>query len=237
MIFGLPILFSLIIVFYYKATQSRTASVSEDFLLYYLLLVIAVQFFAAIIISIFIQLDKKAGNYGNELRIGVPRRKILLSKIIFFSAVIFTVVLSALIVFVSLNLLFQIETVDFNIMGIFAFIHLLLMLPTLLIYVFLAYRFNFTGTLLVSVLIVLSSILMGTTGLGQNIWRYLPWVWPVRMLSSLLPIVLFATENIPTGVMEIVVQTSLSSIVVSSLLFLLLNVWYNQWEGKGSLEE
>lgn len=235
MIFCLPIMYSFLISFYCTFTQA--VSTEEKNIFFFLLLSIAVLFFSAIIVSFFIQLDKNASNFGNELRIGISRRKLISSKILFFVALILTVEFVALVVFTILEFFFQMDLVSVITMGLFLLTSIVFLLPTILIYVFFAYRFNFTGTLMVSVVIVLSSILMGTTELGNQLWRFLPWIWPVKIVSSILPNTLYLTGDVQAKAIEILVQTLIFSVVVSAFLFLLLNIWYNQWEGKGSLEE
>lgn len=237
MVFFLPIVYSFLISLYYTFTQAQAVSTEEKIIFFFLLLNIAVLFFSAIIVSLFIQLDKSASNFGNELRIGVSRRKLMTSKILFFMGLISTVEFVALLVFTILEFFFQMNLVSVITMGLFLFTSIVFLLPTILIYVFFAYRFNFTGTLVVSVVVVLSSILMGTTGLGNQLWHFLPWTWPVKIISSILPTALYLTGNIQEMAIEILFQTLILSVVVSAFLFLLLNIWYNQWEGKGSLEE
>lgn len=237
MVLCLPIVYSFLMSFYYRFTQAQAVSTEEKIVFFFLLLSIAIIFFSAIIVSFFIQLDKSASYFGNELRIGIPRRKVITSKILFFMALVLTVEFVALLLFTIVGFFFQMNLESVITMILFLFTSIILLLPTILIYVFFAYRFNFTGTLMISVVMVLSSILMGTTGLGNQLWRFLPWVWPVKIISSILPTALYLTGDTQAKAIETLVQTLIFSVVVSLFLFLLLNIWYNQWEGKGSLEE
>lgn len=237
MLFLLPVLFSFLLAVYFWIRNSNEAFTGEKFVYFYLLLMIAVLFFSAIILSLFIQLDKTAGNFGNELRIGVSRRKLMISKIVFFMVLVFFVELFAIAIFVFLGVLLQMELINFFAIVFYFLVNSLLLLPTILIYTFCAYRFNYTGTLMVGILFVLSAILMGTTGLGSNLWKFLPWVWPVKVSADILPTVLLLTTGGQNLFINGLAQLIIVAVISSLLLFLLLNVWYNQWEGKGSLEE
>ena len=79
------------------------------------------------------------------------------------------------------------------------------------------------------------AVLFGTTNLGDNIWMFIPWAWPVKL--GMLPGTHFIMNSGVISSSEIINNTTRTAlvglvvVVAALLLFLLLGIlWFRKWE-------
>lgn len=234
MLLLLPVIFSGILLAYFFISHNRNTNAETEYMYFFLLLALSIQFVSGIIIVLFINLDKQAGNFGNELKIGVSRFKILLSKCIFLFLLLLGVEFLATTIFTLVQGSLRGIWFDFSQLALYLLFIPLLMIPQIFIYLWAAYQLEMTGTLIVSSLFFLTAVLMGTTDLGTGIWIFVPPAWLARVVFSLIP----ATSELTQNYQEIsLLQMIPFVLILSFMLFLLLYFWYNNWEGKSRLEE
>lgn len=234
MLILLPLLYSVLVFSYYLASNKQTVYAEDEYMIFFLLLALSIQFFSGILIVLFINLDKQAGNFGNELKIGVSRFKLLLSKCLFLFLLLLGVELLATATFSLAQIVIRGSWLGFAQLGIYLFFIPLLMIPQLFIYIWVSYSLDMTGTLIVSSLFFLTAGLMGTTDLGAGIWVFIPPVWLTRVVFGLIP----ATSELTQNYQEMtLLQMIPLACIVSCMLFFALYFWYNNWEGARGLEE
>lgn len=234
MLVFLPVIYSLMIFTYFFVSKNRTVYAENEYAMFFLLLALSIQFVSGTLIVLFVNLDKQAGNFGNELTIGVPRSKLLLSKCLFLFLLLLGVEFIATTTFILAQIMVRGSWIGFSQLGSYLFFIPLLMLPQLFIYLWVSYPFHMTGTLIVSSLSFLTAVLMGTTDLGTGIWIFIPPVWLTRVVFGLIPVTSELTQSYQEISLLKMIPTAL---IVSCILFLGLCFWYNNWEGQGRLEE
>lgn len=233
----LPIIYSALLFLYFFAIQKTDSHPIDEYRAFFLFLTIAVQFTAGSMIVLFTQFDKDAGNFGNEIRIGVSRFKLLTSKFLFSLFLLVFVEVLATSIFTLLQVSFRNSRISVQDISLFLFISILLMIPILIIYLWSAYQFDLTGTVIVGILFTLSGILMGTTDLGGSNWIFLPSAWGIKGVYELLPTSLWLSGTVQHEAQQLTTQISCTSVVISILFFVFLFIWYTRWEGKRNLEE
>lgn len=233
----LPVLYSTLLFLYYFAVQKNGSHPTDEYRTFFLFLTIAVQFTAGIMIVLFIQIDKDAGNFGNELRIGVSRFKLLTSKFLFQLCLLIFVEILATSTFYLLQAIFRNSKISTQEISLFLFVNILLMLPILIMYLWSAYQFDLTGTVIVGIIFTLSGILMGTTNLGGSNWIFLPPTWGIKAVYELVPTSIWLAGTAQHTAHQLIIQIICVSLAVSIIFFAFLFVWYNKWEGKRNLEE
>jgi ABC-2 type transport system permease protein len=109
-------------------------------------------------------------------------------------------------------------------------------LPILAIHLWISFAFGIGASVGVGILGILVAVLMGTTNLGNNIWYFLPWTYPVKM--SMFPLALLAPSSQMIAnkiIIQFILCISLS--LVLSILFLLFGIiWFEKWEGRKNVE-
>jgi ABC-2 type transport system permease protein len=176
-------------------------------------------------------LDKEASLFGNELRIGVSRNKLFVSKYFFILGLVGFIEGLSFTTFASLQFFLSNRTLDFYLICFFLLAIFISLMPMVLSYLFLTLVLNESGSLIFGVLFTLSGILLGTTALGSKLWYVIPWTWGFRLVYKIIP------KEILQGDFKNYWQI-ISESLLTSVLFLLLELfWYNRWEGVSKLEE
>ncbi|WP_367559450.1 hypothetical protein [Streptococcus iniae] len=172
--------------------------------------------------------DKDACYYANELRVGVNRRLIFLSK--FFLMLLFVLIIEIMAISLFITFLMTFSSVHISLTQFFIFFILIniSLCPMIVCYQFITLKYNYTGSILVGCFTTLASILLGTTDLGIIIWKYLPFDWSIKLVLD------YGKGQSSTDVTML--YSSLSILLTLALLFVTTQ-WYNKWEGINYLEE
>lgn len=219
-----PIIFSLVFGIYAINSHAlKGIEMNAFFCLYIILASFSMSFF---IPSIY-EIDKIAGSYANDLRCGIDRKKIFFSKFLYIFVLLNIIEVIATSIMVGL-LIFKgiyIFGLDLVIFYLISSIMLMAMIP---MYQFLSLMFNYTGSILSGAFFTLTAILLGTTGLGEDIWYIFPIVWPVKIIYE------YTKHNITV---EYVMLFLILSLVVTLINILVFTFWYNKWDGYSKMEE
>lgn len=237
MLLVLPILYSVLLFLYYSVSSTSNGNTENEYRYFFLGLGLAVQFVASIVAVLLVRLDRNAGNFGNELKLGISRNKLIVSKLLLLFFMLFGVELMATTAFSWLQGAFRGSWLSWQELALYSFYGILLMLPFIVTYTWLAYRFDFTGTLIISVLFFLVGVLMGTTNLGGNLWFFIPPTWLARTIFGLLPAAYWLTGTAQDIAGKMLLQLIPLTIVLVVVLLVLFFIWYNNWEGTRKLEE
>lgn len=219
-----PILYSLIVCLYFFFSKTLKG---QEVLSFYAMLAIISTFSLSILVPMVYDPDKIASHYANDLRIGIDRRRVFFTRFVFITLICLVIILLAVSFFILFLLVTNGEFKKIQVI-ILTVILLMTLMPMIAIYQYLSLRFNYTGSILVGCLITLAAILLGTTNLGERVWLFLPFTWPIKL-----------TFEVGKGAMSlrIVSLVLIGTVLVIAITLWGLSLWYNKWDGVTRLEE
>ena len=210
-----PLIFAgLFIVYLLSTTGLKGVELAYFFGAYTILASFSVSFF----IPMLYESDKKAGNYANDLRIGICRKKLFFIRFIFIFILLMAIEWIAILPFMLFLYFYGINVQILN-LAVYAMIGSVGLISMVPVYQFLSLKFNYTGSILTGVICTLAAVLLGTTDLGSGIWYYFPFVYPIRLIYGYVIFYLFI------------------SFLISFLSVGILSFWYNRWDGISEMEE
>ena len=214
-----PILFSLIYGIYAINSKGLIGKEMEVFFCIYIILA---NFSISFYIPMIYEVDKVAGNFANDLRTGISRKKIFFS----ISILLFIIEFISILVMILIGF----GKVEFNYIStvLCSLIGTIMLIPMIPVYQFLSLKLGFSGSILIGVFLTLSGILLGTTELGGNVWYLLPFVWPIKLIFA------YTSHEVTSRV--VMVFLVLSVIVTVVFIGVFIN-WYNRWDGINKMEE
>lgn len=228
----LPILYAVALFAYFCTKEFNETSSYQETFTFFLLLAIVSLFCLSFFTALHYSVDKEASLYANDLRIGVKRSSLFFSKFLIIFLMYIFIVLLATSLFFGLEVLVRGNALHTKVIVVSTMILLICSIPLILIYQWIALKWNNSGAVLIGAFITISAILLGTTGLGDFIWQFLPWTWSVKLIYSVVP-QLFNSGRIGQNLgMLLSLQLALSIVI-----YLMEVIWYNKWEGTTALEE
>lgn len=231
----LPLIYSLVMFIYLQILGKY--NFGDTLRIYCLLFSICMVFCLGFYIPMIYSVDKAAGNYAIETRSGINRKKIFISKFLFIQLLLLIIVSVGIGSFSLFNLLFNQFSINILLLAKYIFILIISASPIIVFYQFTAIKYNYTGTLLLAVVFVLSAILMGTTGLGGNLWKILPWIWPVRLFFEFTSPLRDSSFMLEYNQINEITYILIKSFLFSIFLLTIQSIWFEKWEGSSSLEE
>lgn len=219
-----PLIFTgLFIVYLLSARGLKGVELAYFFGAYTILAGFSVSF----LIPMLYESDKKAGNYANDLRIGICRNKLFFVRFIFIFILLITIEGVAILPFILFLHFYgiNIQILDLVIYAMIGSVGLISMVPA---YQFLSLKFNYTGSILAGVIFTLAAVLLGTTDLGTGIWYYFPFVYPIKLIYGYVS----GSFNVDTVIFYLFISLLLSFVSVGIFSF-----WYNRWDGTSEMEE
>ncbi|MBF6625605.1 lantibiotic ABC transporter permease [Aerococcaceae bacterium zg-BR9] len=223
MIILCPLIFSLVYGIYAISTNGL---VGKEFDVFFCIYIILANFSISIFIPTVYEIDKSAGNYAQDLRCGLSRTKIFLSKFFYISILLFIIELIA--VFIMGLLVFSRVNMEYIRMIIYFMIGLVMLFPMIPMYQCLSLKFGFSGSILVGTFLTLSGILLGTTDLGKIIWYLFPFVWPIKLVFA------YTKRDISDYFVLIFL---IVSVIITAFFIGVFSSWYNKWDGMNRMEE
>ena len=219
-----PLIFTgLFIVYLLSATGLKGVELAYFFGAYTILASFSVSF----LIPMIYESDKKAGNYANDLRIGIYRKKLFFVRFIFIFILLMAIEGIAILPFILFLGFYgiNIQILDLAVYAMIGSVGLISMVP---VYQFLSLKFNYTGSILTGVICTLAAVLLGTTDLGTGIWYYFPFVYPIRLIYGYV----CGSSNVYNVIFYLFISLLISFVSVGILSF-----WYNRWDGISEIEE
>lgn len=190
---------------------------------------------SSVLTGFYVQEEEFAGNFHGLLSSGLSRKKIYLSKFV-FSALSLTIssLLATLIISAGLHLLLPQNFPA----GSFLLASLLILsgaLPVLAIHIWISFALGIGASVGAGILGLLIAVLMGTTNLGDAVWYFLPWTYPVKLFSFPLALSIMPGTAAAPAVLQFLLCLALSLLLC--VVFLLSGMlWFEKWEGRKHTE-
>ncbi len=227
-ILACPVLFSLLLLIYRLMSSTISGKEVESF---FLLFAIVSNFSLSFFIPMLYQPDKEAALYANELRIGRKRALLFVSRFALTVLLFAFMELLAIMTF-ALGQVFVIKiSINLVHVSVLALISFMTVLPLIVFYQVICLQLNYVGSILFGSFFSLASILLGTTDLGATVWKWLPFVWNIKLLTTY-------SNTIHSGGGETNLYLYLSAAFLLTMIFMFFAIlWYNRWSGMTQLEE
>lgn len=194
-----------------------------------------------ILSGLIVHYEELAGNFNGLLSSKVSRYSLYWSKFILLVLIMTASTLIATIgVWIGLDVFlgFSIGWLIFIAASILAIIGTM---PLLALHLWASFRWGMGASIGISIGGLLMAALMGATSLGDKIWQFIPWTWPVRL--AILPgaylqfaeDMQFPPEVISSGFVlnQLVMGLAASSLCLVAALIGGF-IWFNRWEGRKS---
>ena len=234
-----PVIFTALIVWYFSLrtiTVETQISIFEAFFESWTALVIPLG--TGLISGIMIHQEELAGGFNGFLGSKLPRRSLYLGKLTMLILLASTSTLLAVLVLVaglSFILKISVSWPTFLAAAVMAIIG---NLPLFAFHLWISFAWGMGASIGIGSGGILIAALMATN-LGNKIWPFVPWAWPVR-LSGLagvhllyLPGMKLSHETLDSGFIKV---QALKGLIPAAVLFVALLagglVWFNRWEGR-----
>lgn len=185
--------------------------------------------------------EEHAGNFIGMLTQPVSRELIYLSKLLLLIVMMSGLIFESLgVLLIGMKIVLHmkyIETGLFLQSGILAFAS---MLPLCSFYLFLSIWLGLGASISAGSAGLLFAAVFGTTVVGDLIWPYIPFTWPVRL--SWVPVVGMSGVDLPDSItnMDFLIEQirkGLIPAIASFLIFTIVSlVWFRKWEGRKNHE-
>lgn len=185
--------------------------------------------------------EENAGNFSIILSSTVSRTTSYLSKLFLFEIMTtISVFFSTSLFLLGMKSVLHIENIQYNLFYQGAFLTIIGCLFLYVFYLFLSFSFGIGVSIALGGAGFLIAAVMGATLVGDKIWQFIPWTWPVRL--SNLPEFFMPGIQLPIGLntSEFLTQQygrGLPFVILGTIVLLIGSlVWFNRWEGRKSYE-
>lgn len=234
---GAPLLAALALLGY---SYGRPAAANQDFAMYsafYQMVTAVLPLWIALLAGVMALQEEQAGHLGGLLGRKQSRWMTFSGKLMMILIpVIVGNALSTVVLIVGMHTVLGIEDINLTLFAVGAGLSALGTLTLCVVHLWLGIGFGLGATVTVGGAGLLVSALIGGTVLGDDIWCYVPWAWPLRLAWYPLYLQLNETAGLETGVLDsytgqflIAAGLATGSIV---LVFLLSGRWFSRWEGR-----
>jgi len=242
--FYMPLVYAALIIGYFALRgidKNTQISVFQGFFEVWTVCVIPLSI--GILSGLIVHYEELAGNFNGLLSSRVSRYRLYWSKFLLSVLIMTACTLIAAIVFVvGLDVLLDVPIAwpIFIVASIFA---ILGMIPLLALHLWAGFIWGMGASIGISIGGLLMAAIMGATNLGDKIWQFIPWTWPVRL--AILPgAYLQFTEDMqfpPEVISSGFVLNQLATGLAASSLCLVAAliggfIWFNRWEGRKSYD-
>lgn len=116
-------------------------------------------------------------------------------------------------------------------------------LPLLALHLLVSFAWGMGTSIVISISGLLMAALIGATSLGDKIWPFIPWAWPVRLAMlpgyylQFAPGMKVPPEAISSGFVLNQLAAGLVAVTICLAAALIGGfIWFNKWEGRESYE-
>ncbi len=196
-----------------------------------------------ILSGLIVHYEELAGNFNGLLSSKVSRYGLYWSK---FLLTVLIMTASTLIATIGLGLglaVFLDFSMNWLIFLAASILAIMGTIPLLAMHLWAGFRWGMGASIGMSICGLLMAALMGATSLGDTIWQFIPWSWPVRL--AILPgaylqfaeELQFPPEIISSGFVwnQLAMGLAASSLCLVAALMGGF-IWFNRWEGRRSYE-
>lgn len=172
-------------------------------------------------------------NLSNSFNIilsnGINRKKFYLAKFLF------SIIAQAMCTFIAVIILcFGMNVLNSNNLDIALFLKASLFsiigtLPIMAIHLIISFIFGMGASIGAGICGFLVATFIGTTSIGDNIWMFVPWSYPVKM--SMIPYILqMNNTELLAQIQSQINLLFLLSIILSAIFLIVGVIWYNNCE-------
>lgn len=235
-VFLTPVIFAALVIGYYSMRAISTdiqISIFEVFFGVWTIIVIT--FGSGLISALMIQQEELAGGFNGLLGSKLPRQKLYLGKLaILILSATGSIMAATILLVIGLNVILKIS-VSWPIFIAGAIMAVIGTIPLLAIHLWISFAWGMGASIGIGGAGLLIAGLMGTS-LGDEVWYFVPWAWPLRL--SMLPgaYLLYKPGMDFFTDTNLIINQAIIGIVISSLFFsvVLLGglLWFKRWEGR-----
>ncbi|MEQ6359820.1 ABC-2 type transport system permease protein [Thermoanaerobacter thermohydrosulfuricus] len=234
-----PMIFSGLIIWYFSLRPIKMDTQISIFQAFFeVCTAFVIPLGAGLISGIMIHQEELAGNFNGLLLNKLPRQKLYLGKlatVILLASISTLIATLVLLVGVGFVLNIPISWLIFIIAALMAIIG---SIPLLAFHLWISFAWGIGASIGIGGGGVLIAALM-VTSLGDRIWQFVPWAWPVRL--SMIPGAYllyksgmnFLPETISIGV---AIKQIIYSLIPAIIFFVIMLIggimWFNKWEGR-----
>lgn len=237
--FLVPIIFSLFVIWYISIrpmTPDIPIFLFEIFFMVWTVIIIPLG--AGLISGLMIHQEELAGSFTGFLGTKLPRRDLYLGKfimLIFLAAVSIIIGVLTLILGISFIPNMSMFWPIFIIATLMAIIGVI---PLLAFHLWISFAWGMGASIGIGGGGLLIAAITAT-GLGDKIWYFIPWAWPVRL--SMLPgaYLLYKSDmNFPPEIISsgIIIKQAINGLIPAAIFLVIMLVggiiWFKRWEGR-----
>lgn len=227
--FFTPVIFAVFIIWYFSLrviTVDTQISIFQAFFETWTALIIPLG--AGLLPGFMVHQEELAGDFNGFLASRLPRRDLYLGKLTMLILLVLTgTLLATLALVIGLNFISDI-LISWPVFIGAAIMAMIGTLPLLVFHLWISFALGMGVSIGIGGGGVLIAALMATS-LGDKIWQFVPWAWPVR-LASLVGAYLF--RDIPSG---FIIGQAVKGLIPSVILFVVMVIggliWFERWEG------
>lgn len=220
-----PILYSLGFFLYTMGPNSfEGVEIYAFFEIFAILATFSLSFF----VPMLYEADKNASFYTNDVKFGISRKKTFMAKFLLIVFLYALIILIASVIFLGFWMIFKNKAVNAGEFLILMALIFFTIIPLIPIYQYLNLKYGQSGSIMLGVFLTLGSILLGTTGLGALIWKFLPFVWPIKLIY------LLAQEAVSLNTCLIFIGFG---IIISIIFLIFVTNWFNKWDVYAKMED
>lgn len=220
-----PILYALGFFLYTMGPNSfKGVEIYAFFEIFAILATFSLSFF----VPMLYEADKNASFYTNDVKFGISRKKSFVAKFLLIALLYALIILIASVIFLGFWIAFKNKSINLGEFLILMALVFFTIIPLIPIYQYLNLKHGQSGSIMLGIFLTLGSILLGTTGLGALIWKFLPFVWPIKLIY------LLAQGAVS---LKVFLKYIGLGIIINIIFLILVAKWFNKWDVYAKTED
>ena len=220
-----PILYALGFSLYTMGPNSfKGVEIYAFFEIFAILATFSLSFF----VPMLYEADKSASFYTNDLKFGISRKKSFVAKFLLIALLYALIILIASVIFLGFWIAFKNKSINLGEFLILMALVFFTIIPLIPIYQYLNLKYGQSGSIMIGIFFTLAAILLGTTGLGALIWKFLPFVWPIKLIY------LLAQGAVS---LKVFLKFIGLGIIISIIFLIIVANWFNKWDVYAKTED
>lgn len=198
---------------------------------------------AGILSGFIVHQEELAGNFNGFLSSKVSRYQLYWGK---FILLVLTMTASTLIATAVLCVGLKIlpgVLISWPIFIAAAILVVIGTVPLLALHLWASFAWGLGASIGISIGGLLMAALIGATSLGNEIWPFTPWAWPVRLAKLPGAYLMFTPDRqLPPEIIssDFIIDQLSMGLVAATICFVVAliggSIWFNRWEGRKSYE-
>ncbi|WP_416334650.1 lantibiotic ABC transporter permease [Anaerococcus sp. DFU013_CI05] len=220
-----PILYALGFSLYTMGPNSfKGVEIYAFFEIFAILATFSLSFF----VPMLYEADKNASFYTNDVKFGISRKKSFVAKFLLIALLYALIILIASVIFLGFWIAFKNKSINLGEFLILMALVFFTIIPLIPIYQYLNLKYGQSGSIMIGIFFTLAAILLGTTGLGALIWKFSPFVWPIKLIY------LLAQGAVS---LKVFLKFIGLGIIISIIFLIIVTNWFNKWDVYAKMED